>query len=196
MQEEWDKIHASHEGARYPDTEFVRFMAKHYYATEDRASVKVLEMGCGTGANLWYLAREGFLATGVDGSVVAVVKSAERLKNEGVAAAVVRSDLRNTGFVGGRFDVVADIEAVSINDFSAAQEIYSECLRLLKPGGRLFVKTFSENTLGVKCRRTAYADITGLLRGFTIEMVEMITRRTASGDILQEWVVSAIKEIE
>ena len=46
----------------YPNEEMCRFMGRRYFSTErsERANISILEVGCGSGANLWMLAREGF----------------------------------------------------------------------------------------------------------------------------------------
>lgn len=53
-----------------------------FYAVEDRATIKVLEVGCGPGANIWYLAREGFSVYAVEGSASAIEKAHNRLAAE------------------------------------------------------------------------------------------------------------------
>ena len=40
-------------------------------AVPDRRSVRLLEVGCGPGGNVWYMAREGYQVSG-DGSAVAM----------------------------------------------------------------------------------------------------------------------------
>ena len=68
----WDRLFRSKEWGKYPAIDVVRFVARHFYRAADRQRVRILEIGCGTGANLWYLAREGFDAVGLDGSEVAI----------------------------------------------------------------------------------------------------------------------------
>jgi hypothetical protein len=52
---------------RYPNEELVRFLARHFFPIPcaERAAVPILEVGCGSGANLWMIAREGFAAHGL-----------------------------------------------------------------------------------------------------------------------------------
>src|SRR4051812_28520612 len=53
----------------YPNEELLRFLGRNFFSKvprEARSSVPVLEVGCGSGANLWMIAREGFDAHGLE----------------------------------------------------------------------------------------------------------------------------------
>ena len=67
----WEDIHKNKEWGRYPSEEVIRFVARNYY-NQDRDKVKILDFGCGAGANTWFLAREGFDTYAFDGSKTAV----------------------------------------------------------------------------------------------------------------------------
>ena len=66
----WDKIFSTQEWGKYPGEELIRFIARNFYAAPNRKDIRILEVGCGTGANLWFLAKEGFNAFGIDGSQI------------------------------------------------------------------------------------------------------------------------------
>ena len=85
MDKIWEEIHGNQPWGKYPQEYVIRFVARNYY-NRDRKSVKILDFGCGQGANTWYLAREGFDTYAFDGSENAVLKCSERLKNEGLTA--------------------------------------------------------------------------------------------------------------
>jgi 2-polyprenyl-3-methyl-5-hydroxy-6-metoxy-1,4-benzoquinol methylase len=68
----WDDIFRKHEWGKYPSENLVRYVGRNFYTVKDRSAITILEVGCGTGANLWYLAREGFSVYGIDGSNVAI----------------------------------------------------------------------------------------------------------------------------
>jgi SAM-dependent methyltransferase len=65
----WNKLFSDRTWGRYPSEDLVRFVARTFGNGEGKSA---LEVGCGPGANLWYLAREGFETCGVDLSPVAV----------------------------------------------------------------------------------------------------------------------------
>lgn len=48
--EEWENIHAAQEWRKYPSIQVVQFVARNYYKTQ-RNRVKILDFGCGAGAN-------------------------------------------------------------------------------------------------------------------------------------------------
>ena len=58
----WEKVFRENEWGKYPSESLIRFVARNFYKADDRFAVKILEVGCGTGANLWYMLREGFSA--------------------------------------------------------------------------------------------------------------------------------------
>lgn len=60
----------------------IRFIARNFYKVNNRESIKILEVGCGPGANLWYMNREGFTVYGIDGSETAIKKAEKRLKED------------------------------------------------------------------------------------------------------------------
>ena len=86
-----------------------------YFHSEDLRVIKeiipsdsnVLEIGCGTGANIWYLAREGFAAYGLDGSKVALTKAEERLNSENLKFKLIHSDAIKIPFSNSSFLILS-----------------------------------------------------------------------------------------
>jgi hypothetical protein len=56
---------------RYPNEEFIRFLAGHFFDVphDERQAIRILEVGSGSGANLWAIAREGSSYPHVSGEV-------------------------------------------------------------------------------------------------------------------------------
>jgi len=144
----WDKVFQANEWGKYPSEDLIRFTARNYYKAPDRKDVKILEVGSGTGANLWYLAKEGFDVVGIDGSKTGVERTLKRLKDEGLTAEVLVGDIIKLPFKDNHFDCVVDIECIYANNYSDSRKIIAEIHRILKPGGKFFSKTFMTGTSG------------------------------------------------
>lgn len=138
----WDDVYQKNAWGRYPPEEVVRFVARNFYSAPNRKDVRILEVGCGPATNLWYLAREGFSAFGLDGSAVAIEQARRRLAEESVAAELKVGDAVHLPYPDASFDGVLDIECIYANAPDDAKRIIAEVHRVLKPEGRFFSKTF------------------------------------------------------
>jgi SAM-dependent methyltransferase len=71
---------------------------------------RAIDLGCGTGANVVYLAEQGFDATGIDFSEVALRKAEQRRLDAGVDCRFIRGDLTADTMPGaeGPFDLIVD----------------------------------------------------------------------------------------
>ena len=152
--ERWDGVFASRRWGRYPPEELVRFTARTFPGTEKRRQLRALEVGCGPGANLWYLAREGFNLAGIDGSRHAIAQAVARLSEDGLNNAAQQADLRVGNFstlpwADQEFDFVIDIEAIYANPLSIIRSTIAEVRRVLKSGGWFFGKMFGPETTGI-----------------------------------------------
>ncbi|RAJ85801.1 2-polyprenyl-3-methyl-5-hydroxy-6-metoxy-1,4-benzoquinol methylase [Chitinophaga dinghuensis] len=140
----WDHVFSSQEWGKYPGESLIQFIARNFYKL-DRPNVKILEVGCGTGANLWYISRERFDAYGIDGSKVAIDIARERMKSEGLSVNVEVGDIATLPYEDSFFDAVVDVECLYANSADALGNILPEISRVLKPGGLLYSRTFSDN---------------------------------------------------
>ncbi|HNV72633.1 MAG TPA: class I SAM-dependent methyltransferase, partial [Candidatus Ozemobacteraceae bacterium] len=144
----WEEIFRARAWGKYPPEELIRFTARAFYRAPDRSSVKILDAGCGPGACCWYLAREGFTVTGVDGSLCALQQARERLAQERLTGTWVRGDLLHLPFPEASFDGVIDIAAVQQNRPAAIRSIIAGVSRILKPGGRFFSMMLAHGSWG------------------------------------------------
>lgn len=146
----WEKVFATQDWGKYPGEELIRFVARNFYKAPERSKVRLLEIGCGSGANLWFLAREKFCVYGVDGSTTAIQKARKRLDEEypGWQGELIIGDILKLPFPNDYFDGVIDNEAVCCNQFEDACQIYKELARVTKPGGKMFARTFAKGTWG------------------------------------------------
>ena len=214
----WEKIHSEKEWGKYPSEPLVRFVGRNFLKKPRNFNLRFLELGCGTGANLWFLAREQVEIYGVEGSKTAVEKARTRLNKEvpGWRGQIIQGDILNLPFDDNFFDAVIDVEAVTHNGFEASQRIYQEAERVLKKGAMLYTQTFATGTwgdqtglqiekngwiptegptgLGEFVRFTPYEDLAHLLQCFEDFQVEKLswTTNDQSNEFV-EWIVTAKK---
>lgn len=151
--EVWEEIFKSREWGKYPPLALVRFIARNYYSAPDRKEVKILEIGSGAGANLWYLAREGFTVYGIDCSQTACEIAANRLKAENLDHRIGRIEVGDylealDGFEDEYFDSVIDVASLGCNSLNKSREIVEKVFAKLKSGGKMFSHAIADGTWG------------------------------------------------
>ncbi|TVQ81051.1 MAG: class I SAM-dependent methyltransferase [Bradymonadales bacterium] len=108
---------------------------------KDRSKLKILEVGCGAGNNIWFLAKEGFRAFGSDFSESAIEYAKNRLAKESLAAELSVSDLVKLDFPSEHFDMIIDRGALTQNSYDSIAKAVSEIHRCLKPDGQFIAFT-------------------------------------------------------
>ena len=108
----WDDIFRSKGWGRHPPEHIVRFIARTFSSVRDRSIIRLLEIGCGPGANIWFMAREGFSVCGIDGSATAIHRARQRLTEEGLTADLRIGDYAQFPWPDSTFD--GAIENVSL----------------------------------------------------------------------------------
>lgn len=144
----WEDIFKSREWAKYPPEELIRFIARNYYKEKKREKVKILDVGCGTGAATWYLSREGFSAFGIDGSESGIRAAKKRFKGEKLKGNFIVGDIANLPYSDNTFDCAIDIVAIQHNNLASRNRIISKIYRTLKPGGKIFSMMVAKGTWG------------------------------------------------
>ena len=212
----WEEIYRARDLGKYPAEDLIRFIARNFYKAPNRKDIKILEVGCGQGANIWYIAREGFSIYGVDGSSSAIDYAKKRLDQEisGWSGSLTVGDVVSLDFEDNYFDAVIDNEAVTHNSFENSKAIYNEMARVTKKGGKLFSRTFAtgcwgdrsgENVghnswivsegpleLGEYIRFTDFEEISELLENFTVVEIELLTRTMENRkQEIKEWLIIA-----
>ena len=145
---------------RWPFDAVVSFLFRHAPRDRPRAEVRVLEVGCGTGNNVWCAAREGFHTTGIDGSETAIATARKRLSSEGLAAELRVVDFTQLPFADASFDLAIDRGALSCVGRSAARRALGELARVLRPGGRLLFNPYSDRHTSALSGRLGPDDLT------------------------------------
>jgi SAM-dependent methyltransferase len=125
---------------RHKETTLAQFVAGHLQASHAR----LLEVGCGEGSNLWFLARERptWRLFGVDLSPAKAAFLRAHVPMVGAAAA----DALRLPFADGAFDAVLCRDLLHHVNWDRGG-VVSESLRVLRPGGYLLVLEGNGRTL-------------------------------------------------
>ncbi|HUO56391.1 MAG TPA: class I SAM-dependent methyltransferase [Candidatus Paceibacterota bacterium] len=194
----WEEVYKVREWGKYPPEDLIRFVARNYYGVPHRASVKILDLGCGTGAATWYIAREGFAAYGVDGSAAGIARAKKRFAEEGLRGRFSVGDIVRLDFTDGYFDAVTDIASIQHNAFSNIGRIIAEIHRVLKKGGRFFGILIAEDTDWVgwegKTHFFTRAEIRTLFKSFhKLEIEEIRKSKDGGRKRMRQFIVQAVK---
>lgn len=140
--ERWEEMHKeSHFGGKYPNELLTFYVARRFghIPLEERKNVHFLDVGCGLGASTWFLAREGFSVTAIDGSDAALTKLCKRLDSEGLTATIFKADLTlPLPFEDGTFDCVVDINSLCHMEMNEWWNAVLEAIRVIKDDGGIF----------------------------------------------------------
>ncbi len=144
----WEQVFQSQEWGKYPPEYVVRFVARTWYSTPDRAKVKLLDLGCGPGACTWFMAREGFSVSSIDGSPTAIRKLEARTASEGLRVDARVADYVQLPWPDSTFDGVIENASFCTNRMAQVQRAAAEVRRVLKPGGAFLSANLTPRTWG------------------------------------------------
>jgi SAM-dependent methyltransferase len=128
---------------RWPYDGVVSFLLREAPRGVAREHVRVLELGCGAGNNLWCAAREGFSAAGIDASASAIRVARERFAAEGLAVDLRVGDFGALPWEDARFELAFDRAALSCVAHAHAARALAELARVHKPGGLFWFNPYS-----------------------------------------------------
>lgn len=219
----WEKIHQNREWGKYPNEELVRFIGSNFFRLDfkNRKNLKILELGCGQGANLWFLCKEGFNVFGMDISNTALKNANKYLKQLNHESILLEGDFTYLPFKDECLDIIIDVASIQHSSFNNHVKIFNEVQRALKKGGFLFTfhigkdswgygqgklidkNTFNElsegpaSNIGITCMLDG-ADLKELLKhiGFIDCKIEKLTRTYDNQNKkLTHYIVSAMRPI-
>ncbi len=190
----WEKTFRNKEWGKYPPEELIRFIARNYYSVSQRSKIKILDLGCGTGAAVWYMARKGFAVAGVDGSKTAIKIARQRFREEKFKADLRIGDVIKLDYSDRYFDAVTDIACIQCNfQLSNVKKIISEVYRVLKPGGKFFGTMIAKGIEDWPKQSHFFKrdEIRRLFSGFSNLKIEYVIRSHHKAEKL--WLVEAVK---
>lgn len=140
----WEKKYSEGHKQLYPWDTVVSFIFKNIPYNCIRSNIRILELGFGTGPNLWFAAREGFRVFGVEASNTAVDFANNRFKEDSLEGDLRQGDFTQLPFSNEYFDLVIDRCSLACVNNDAQNKTFLETLRVLKKGGRFLHNTYND----------------------------------------------------
>lgn len=103
---------------------------------------RAIDLGCGTGTSVVYMAQHGFEVTGVDIAARAIAKARRKVRAAGVAATLLASDVTRLPEIAGPFDFALDSGCFHSLRPDTRSAYVQTLLRLLAPGGHYLLWCF------------------------------------------------------
>jgi SAM-dependent methyltransferase len=145
----WEAVFSSRPWGKYPPEPVIREIMRRFGKVPDRRAVRVLDLGSGPGANTWFLAREGFAVSAIDGSPSGIAQNGARLTGENLTADLQVGDFtKRLPWADATFDAVLDNASSCANPLRAITSCFAEVHRVLKPGGLFISLNFTDRTWG------------------------------------------------
>lgn len=203
----WDELFKREEFClREPYHGVVRFAQ----LLKEKGARLVLDLGCGAGRHLVYLAKEGFEVHGADISETGLEYARHWLSEEGLAAELVRADMTQISYPDGFFDAAISTFVIYHGSLEDMHRTLGEIHRVLRPGGLAFItfkskhsfrygkgreiepNTFIPDTgedAGVPHHYSDREELEELLQNFTIREINHMERIFEGGYHSSHWEV-------
>ncbi|MFA5824695.1 MAG: class I SAM-dependent methyltransferase [Gallionellaceae bacterium] len=134
----------------YPNESLIQFIASNYFSLPlaDRKKIRILEVGCGSGANLWMLSKEGFDTYGIDSSQAGIELAAQHLGVKwNVEADMQQASFTSLPYSDAFFDVVVDVVSLQHLNLEDSCVALQEIRRVLRQGGKFFSYRLSDHSV-------------------------------------------------
>ncbi|MEM5879617.1 MAG: class I SAM-dependent methyltransferase [Candidatus Aenigmatarchaeota archaeon] len=133
----WDKLFKK-EGKPYKKIlEDMRKIVKFFKKRNVR---RILDLGCGTGRHLVYLAKQGFEVYGLDISEQGIKIARKYLKKEKVEGKLKVGDIyKKLPYEDDFFDAIVSTKVLHHADIKNIRKLIREMERILKPSGLIFI---------------------------------------------------------
>ncbi len=141
----WENKYRDGHAENYPWDVVVSFVFRNAPRDRPRSEIRILEVGFGTGSNLWFAAREGFDVAGIEASPSAVAYAQDRFAREQLKGDLRRGDFTTLPFADESFDLVIDRGSLVCVGNRAQHKAISEIHRVLRRHGRFLYNGYADS---------------------------------------------------
>ncbi|MBW4077121.1 MAG: class I SAM-dependent methyltransferase [Acidobacteria bacterium] len=173
--EMWDKRFGEHPWSVVPDESLVDLVAP-------LNAGRALDLGCGTGRNALWLARQGWNVTGVDASQVGLKIAADQAHREKLTLTLEHADLLVYEAPPASFDLVV-ISNIHLAP-ERRDEFFARAARAVAPSGHLYITGHHVDAFGLAGppARERLFDESMFREGFDSFTTEVLERRETLSD--------------
>lgn len=116
------------------------------YFNENRVK-KILDVGCGNGRNLIYLAQQGFDMNGIDLAESGLEQIKEKIKGLELKVNLTKADMLKLPYEDSSFDAAINVWALNHNTYDNICKCVDETTRILKPNGLVYMSASAWKTI-------------------------------------------------
>jgi ubiquinone/menaquinone biosynthesis C-methylase UbiE len=141
---EWNQILREKGYSREePDETAVNFIS---LLKRRNKKLRVLDLGCGAGRHLVYVASQGIEAHGIDFSETGLNLTRERLKGQKLECYLVKCDMRSLPYIDSCFDAVISLHTIYHQKLWKIQKTILEIKRVSKKKSLVLINFLSKRT--------------------------------------------------
>ena len=160
----WNDVYSSGNSINeYPFTDFVSFFSNNFSNKEKK--LNILEVGCGAGNNLVFLAKKGHNVFGVDGSKEIIDYTIKKFSDLNLTGNFINCEFTELPYDDNFFDLIINRAAICHTDFFNANIAIKECNRVIKPK-HIFYSTFFTNLNTFKANKIDFGFYNNFKEGF------------------------------
>jgi len=175
----WSGVYSHEGGMWYPSEGVIRFISRFAKRRvgvnqfqEKRSVNKVLDVGCGNGNNLQFLAEMNYDCYGIDISTKAVESAKENLNEKQMKVNISLGDSTNLQFEDNFFDIIISHGVLDHMLFSDAKKSIAEMKRVVKAGGFIFLTLISDQDCQFKNGEEVEKNSFNILEGYEKGLIQ------------------------
>jgi len=160
----WDEIYDNGKQLNeFPFTDLVSFYYNEFRGNSSK--LNILEVGCGAGNNLGFLAKLGHNVYGVDGSEKAIEFAKKKFCENNISGNFIVNEFTKLPYDKNYFDLIINRAAICHTDITNASIALQECNRVIKNTG-IFYSTFFTNFNTFKANKIDFGFYDSFQEGF------------------------------